>query len=73
MCTDEQWTPRAPLNTMMISKFWIIDSMLKRFNRAEYNSFWLTPMDVPYGYTEYKWQFPSRSSTGQTHTPAKLR
>lgn len=74
MCTDEQWGPRPPTGTIMISDFWRWPSFtLKRFNRNEYSSFWLTPLDVPYGETEYKWNFPSRSSTGQTHTPSKLR
>lgn len=73
MCTDEQWTPRAPTQTMMISRFWIPNAMAKTFNRNEYTSFWLSPMDVPYGEKSFKWSFPSFSSVCKTHTPAKLR
>ena len=73
MCTDEQWTQRAPTHTIMISKFWINNPKATEYKRQPFQSFWLTPMDVPPGENSYKFSFPSFSGACQTHAPAKFR
>lgn len=72
MCTDEQWRPKGPTNTIMISKYWIPQSN-QTFARHTNNSFWLTPLDVPPQVTDYKFSFPRLVAACTTHVPSKLK
>jgi len=79
MCTDEQWTPRRPTQTMMISNYWIEPSSRGMPSDALQKvkgmfSFWLTPLDVPRDVKDYKFSFPShKNNPCTTHMPAKLK
>lgn len=74
MCTDEQWTPRSPTGTLMISKYWIPSSTTRVNNKTQQGmfSYWLTPLDVPPYVKDYKFSFPGPSAC-VTHMPCKLK
>lgn len=73
MCTDEQWTPKHPGRTLMTSAYWIKGGAAPTFDRKQWYTFWLTPLDVPQGETSWFMKFPGYSAACQTHFPAKLK
>jgi len=73
MCTDEQWTRKHPTDALMTSKFWLNNGQAPAYERKQWFSFWLTPLDVPKEETSWFMQFPSVSAACQLHSPAKLK
>jgi hypothetical protein len=74
MCTDDQWLPRRPQKAMMLSKFWkFVSGSETTFNTRAYQSYWLTPLDVPQGEQEYTFAFPTPSPACLSHLPPKLK
>lgn len=73
MCTDEQWTPKHPLQTLQTSAYWLKNPNASNRDKKEYFSFWLTPLDVPKSERNWFLSFPAISAVCQTHMPAKLK
>lgn len=72
MCTDDQWLPRQPQKAMMLSRFWkFISGSKTPFNTRAYQSYWITPLDVPPEVTDYMYGFPQPSAACRAHLPAK--
>jgi len=70
MCTDDQWTLKAPSKIVCTSAYWIIPSKITQFSQKQYDSFWLTPLDVPKTETGFFLRYPPRK---QSNAPAKYR
>ena len=74
MCTGDQFVRKNPIHVMMVGAQFIKSSFSLPPKRAFIGgSYWLTPLDVPRGVSDYKFSFPVQArGPCVDHWPSKM-